>query len=107
MTPSNRPLAKREHHFHVLRLHQTSHEAGDVRARHLLLVRTLVTLDHASAVREEVRDDVRRVEPRVFGLHVKDHVLVFFTLLLNPIWARRNVGRRISASSRVTSAPEN
>ena len=40
--------------------------------RHLAGVRALVALDDAAAVGEEVRDDVRLVEPGVLGLHVED-----------------------------------
>jgi hypothetical protein len=62
-------------HLEVLRLHQRAHEVGDGWITHVIGVRALVALDDAPAVREEVRDDVRLIEPRVFGLHVEDVVL--------------------------------
>src|SRR6185295_16349048 len=74
-------LAEREHHFHVLRLHQAAHVVGDVGPLHFFFVRTLVALDDAAAVREQVRDDVRGVEARVLRLNVKNLPLVLHVVV--------------------------
>src|SRR5690606_4328731 len=69
-------LAQGDAHLHVLRLHELPHVEGKVVAMQLLLVRPLVAFDDAAAVREKVRDDVRPIDARVFGLYVENGALV-------------------------------
>src|SRR5262245_37574281 len=55
----------------MLRFHQRTDVFGDVRARRVIGIGTLMTLDHPTAIRKEVGDDVGLIEPRILGLHVE------------------------------------
>jgi hypothetical protein len=70
------PLTQRAEHRLVLRLHHHAHDLGHLLRAHVIGVRRLRRLQDAAAIGEQVRDDVRVLDARVFRLNVKDASLV-------------------------------
>ncbi len=65
----------------MLRLHQAAHVAGNIGARELSVIQSLVALDDPPAVGKKMRDDVGSVESGVLGLHVKYGALVLYVVV--------------------------